>query len=145
MEKEALQECINMADVFYEVGKEWGSFKKLLSDSNSIYIAAVNLAFSCELYIKALLGFRGKKPEKVHSLSALFNELPENDKTEIKKYYSPINSSISFEFILEEHDKAFENWRYAFEKKENELVYWSDFLGVVLAFKLYVSGIIDDN
>lgn len=75
----------------------------------------VNCAFSCELYLKAIILKRneGNKREKVHDLKVLFNELPAEVRTSI------CNGKVDEEKLdefLGEYGNAFLDWRYAFEK-----------------------------
>ena len=74
----------------------------------------VNLAFSCELYVKALLLFYEIKNEKTHCLVELFNILPEDIRKAIINSTHLSNSS-SFESELETASKVFVEWRYAHE------------------------------
>ena len=73
----------------------------------------VNAAFSCELFLKALLIWKQQsaKPIKIHPLEELFSLLDQVDQAEIKKASDIFNWSS----FMQESSKAFEKWRYVHE------------------------------
>ncbi|MFN4250089.1 hypothetical protein [Deinococcus sp.] len=80
--------------------------------------AMMNAFFAMELIFKALEGRRGKHLT-VHSLSMLFNALPEDEKDELREAY---NVSItmwdgSLDLFLERNQDSFVNSRYLHEKR----------------------------
>ena len=117
-----LRECLNEADAFYEVGKAYAVIDKMLPPSRFVYPVIVNLAFSCELYFKALMIWRnpGDMFEKGHSLVKLFSKLDKVDKDRIKELYVPNIYNWVFDDAIEEFDIAFEDWRYAFEHDKGD-------------------------
>ena len=87
---------------------------------------ATNIAFACELFIKAiLLKQKGKHPN-THNLEKLFKMM--NGKTQnqvIEKYNNYKNNCIDFKTALKTHSKSFEDWRYIYEdSSNNEQIYF---------------------
>ena len=107
--------CKTEADSFLETAKwcesDLGAF--LLGQ---MYPFAVNIAFSCELYLKAIMIFDSEKDEfeTGHSLKDLYAKLNANDKKGIEAIYN-VKSFKKLNELLDESDKTFEQWRYAFE------------------------------
>lgn len=79
----------------------------------------VNMAFACELYLKALLA-DGDNEMRGHNLYELFKNLPE-------KIRLKITNSVAFygddEFMqqLEIHKYIFQDWRYFYEHKSTSV------------------------
>lgn len=92
-----------------------------------IKASVVCLAFSAELYLKALIAKREidsrLKGAERHNLNSLFTELPDNDKQQLicltraylERCYKQQTSEAEFYSDLCEVQKDFENWRYAHE------------------------------
>lgn len=78
----------------------------------------VNLAFSCELYMKALLLYRGIRfctaNGKGHDLRELYNQLCEEDKALI---CTKLKDPISAVDLLQVQRNLFVNFRYPYEMK----------------------------
>ena len=107
-----MKACLEEANGFFEVANTINSAMYL----NPYF---VNYSFCCELYFKALMmktSIDGKY-EKGHDLLILFNALPENERKDILRQFSAVSSVDLLKFLKEEC-RAFENWRYEFEKKE---------------------------
>ena len=85
---------------------------------------AVNLAFSCEIFLKTLLFFNDVKYKRKHKLEDLFNELPQKYKTEIENRclleYGALHDSFGFSLLSNISD-AFEKWRYCYEYNNLQL------------------------
>lgn len=124
MPKGELTICLAEACAFYEVGKSYATSEHILGPDQYIYPVIVNLAFSCELYFKALMIWRNPDGSfnKGHSLVDLFDEISDTDKDSVKKLYIPKFSGWSFESAIKEFDRSFDDWRYAFEVKEDDNV-----------------------
>lgn len=124
MPKGDLDICLDEARAFYEVGKGCVNAECGLPISPRIYPAIVNLAFSCELHFKALMIWRNtdRSFKMGHNLVDLFNLLSAADQNGIKGLYVSTISDRSFEDSIEEFDKAFDNWRYAFQDSEEDNV-----------------------
>ena len=80
--------------------------------------AMVNIAFACEVFLKAILLFhdieymRCLKHNERHKLKPLFDLLP---KEEYKEYLRLGMDNETFKTKLEEHSADFEKWRYFME------------------------------
>ena len=74
----------------------------------------VNLAFSCELYMKALLMLQRKSHEIIigHELDQLFSELDETIRERILRETNIRN----WNRFMKDSSNAFEAWRYYYEK-----------------------------
>ena len=73
----------------------------------------VNAAFSCELFLKALLIWKQQsaKPIRKHSLEDLFSFLDQVEQAEIKE----ASQIFDWTVFMQESSKAFEKWRYVHE------------------------------
>lgn len=122
MPKGELKVCLAEACAFYEVGKSWATPEHILGPDKYIYPVIVNLAFSCELYLKALMIWRNPDGsfDRGHSLVDLFNGLSDTDRNGIKGLYIPEFSEWGFDGAIKEFNRLFEDWRYAFEVKEDD-------------------------
>jgi hypothetical protein len=82
----------------------------------------VCLAFSIELYLKALLTASGTNA-KGHDLNALLGRLAHAESVEIAEQYARISgrSRPQFKRDMGEVAKAFVDWRYVFEKGETAI------------------------
>lgn len=81
-------------------------------------VVSVNLAFSCELYLKAMLYELDVDFGKTHRISDLYKLLPKNQKKRIKEsVHFQYHKKVKFELILEEISEAFVFLRYAHERK----------------------------
>jgi len=78
---------------------------------------AVNLSFSCELYMKAMIN---NAKVHGHSLKTLFSQLSENQQRDVQIEYNKIHCNLEFMECLERHDNAFVNWRYLGEYRDIE-------------------------
>lgn len=115
------------ADAFYEIGQNIEiQVQEFLKNNdelmNNIYIipAIVNLAFSCELYLKGF--FQGKK--EGHYLHLLFNEIPEVIRNVIKLECirnGVATSGEAFDARLMNISNAFAEWRYFYEEDKSNL------------------------
>ena len=97
-------------------------------DSNSITPFIVNATFSIEVYLKSINMLFGQKITG-HALVSLFNKLPDEAKTainektiELEKQYN-FPEQIQFETELENINKAFEQWRYIYEKSDMQFIH----------------------
>ena len=77
----------------------------------------VNLAFSCELYMKALIMLQRKTREIVigHELYQLFSELNEDIRERILRETNIRN----WDRFMKDSSNAFEAWRYFYEKDKS--------------------------
>ena len=108
--------CLDEAIAFLDVAKA------CIDDTDSfltgkMYPFVVNVSFSCELFIKAIMIKRSPTHSfsHGHDLEQLFNALDNEDKAAVYlKYNTKCNKPL--DELLNESGKAFENWRYAFER-----------------------------
>lgn len=81
-----------------------------------------NISFSCELFLKAILYGFGIDFKNTHGLKNLFEKLPENEQSFIKKSFIKNNilmENTEEEFMrcLAEQNEAFTQYRYMCEAK----------------------------
>ncbi len=110
-----LSVCIDEADWFLYVAEKINNLNDIIC--GGMYPFVVNMAFACELYIKAILIYKSNnnKIEKSHDLKKLFETLPIDVQSNIKTIFSE-KSDGDLEIILPEINTAFVDWRYAYEK-----------------------------
>ena len=110
--------CRDAANQFFNIS-EWCSEKDVVEFLyDGLYPYAVNIAFSCELYLKAIQIWESSKDEfkKGHKLKELFDSLNLNTKNQLKSSFdSKYHKSI--EDFLSENSDVFVDWRYALEKE----------------------------
>ena len=82
-----------------------------------MYPFAVNAAFACELFLKAILICNSSNGNiaQGHHLESLFSSLPEAARNQIEGRYTQ-KCNHDFSSLLTEIDNAFVDWRYAYEK-----------------------------
>lgn len=110
-----LDVCINEADSFLWVARKIENSDVFLC--GGMYPFTVNIAFACELYMKAILidDSTGDTIIRGHKLDELFDVLPTDAKVQIEAMYSDQHKR-DFKSLLSEISNAFIDWRYAFEK-----------------------------
>jgi hypothetical protein len=106
----------------------------------------VNLAFSCEVYLKCLILIKTSKLEHGHDLYELFLKLPSIDRDVIERRYvlflnsSPIVKAVQRDFpsidftldkVLPEFSLTFQNWRYSYEGAANQAQGLGEFVDAV--------------
>ncbi len=75
--KNVAKKALTIADEFYGVSNVRNIAASINLFTNAVF---ANIAFACELYMKALIFYRGNSIEKEHSISELFNKLQDNEK-----------------------------------------------------------------
>lgn len=80
-------------------------------------VTLANAAFSCELFLKALLYGFGIDFSKTHGLKDLFEKLPQNEQDYIAKNIEIENREKEFYLCLNEQNNAFIEYRYMCEAK----------------------------
>lgn len=102
------------AHLAYWHAKDFKEAAEIIYDKNVSKPVVVNLAFACELYIKALLILQRKKQDVVsgHKLAELFSALDEDTKNRVLTDVSIKNWDI----FMRDSSDAFEAWRYFYEK-----------------------------
>ena len=118
--KSMKNENVLLGEAAYENAKKYYRAAGILAkaDSKLMSVICVNFAFSCELFLKAILYKHNITPEKVHSLNDLFGMLPERIQKQIKaKAAFRYESKEDFDMILKANSNAFGFIRYAHERK----------------------------
>lgn len=118
--KNAQNENVLLGEAAYGSAKKYYRAASILAkaDSKLMPVICVNFAFSCELFLKAILYKHNITPEKVHSLNDLFAMLPERIQKQIKgKAVFKYESKEDFDMILKANSNAFGFIRYAHERK----------------------------
>ena len=123
----------------------------LTHNQNLIPIVFVNLAFSCELYLKSILFHFKNSNTKIneHKLHELYNLLPSEQQVEIKKDFSPQwDKKCNFELFLHEVSETFVFARYIHER--NSACFSLDLFSLVIAVRnsakiFYNARILENN
>lgn len=133
-----------LANQFYDAYKRCDEYRPIGNGKkeNKFVPAYVNLAFSCELYLKALLKLRGRDCKK-HSLLNIFNYLEKQDPSITDSIINLSNivtgygfSNKGFKFQLGTISETFEKWRYIYEWRTYYLIINAHFFEI-FAFSLY--------
>lgn len=132
--------CKDSADQFYSIAM-WCQGNDIGDLISSFYPFAVNISFSCELYLKAIMIKRSSLSEfqKGHNLLLLYRALDANDQAALEKEFSTQYSAKTIEDFLDENQEVFIDWRYAMEQKVTLDI--SGFLAFGEALKKYISKI----
>ena len=88
-----------------------------IKNLNWMPVTLANVAFSCELLLKAILYGFGVDFSKTHGLKGLFEKLPQNEQEYISKNIAIENREKEFYICLQEQDQAFPEYRYMCEAK----------------------------
>ena len=130
------------------------TLKKFEQDTEAIcYVLpiGVNFAFASEVFLKCILKHNGISYDKEHELIKLFNLLPEDIKNPIQNFLELGYSGFSKEYVkikyFDNINKAFVNWRYAYERDFSKcktmdfqigfLITFSDILREVCCTRLF--------
>lgn len=145
------------------MSKAYGDFKLCVAAANAFWDAAcfcqhknidmispyliafsTNLAFSAELYLKAISIYLSPQNEfeKGHDLQKLFDCLPSEVQNEIKDAYNREFHIHDFVTILEQHKDAFNDWRYGFAGNGSLSIQSTDFGTLVRCLKNYCKTLV---
>ena len=103
---------------FYKLGVQYFEVSCFtIKNLNWMPVTLANVAFSCELLLKAILYGFGVDFSKRHSLKNLFEKLPQNEQEYISKNIAIENREKEFYICLQEQDQAFPEYRYMCEAK----------------------------
>ena len=134
--------CVESANAFYKVAQS-ASPEKNIADflSGMMYPFAVNCAFACELYMKAIMihGSASDEFDTGHKLDDLFNKLPSNDHSSIEALYNA-KSTKDLKTLLAEDGNTFVEWRYALEAPVKVCI--TGLSAFLDSLKEYVDGLI---
>ena len=111
--------------------------------------AIMNVAFACELFLKAICLYTNPDGTlKGHYLSDLYEDLTTSQKTELEKIFRShcLFETVTLESTLKKHYRVFEDWRYIYEaeKVTNPSayeVYIDNLLAAAVSLKEYVDTI----
>lgn len=132
------QVCIDEATAFLNVAKlcidDVGNFL-----FGGMYPFVVNASFSCELFLKAIMIKKSSNSEfeRGHDLKKLFSAIGDDDRAAIEALYNQ-KCKEPLSKLLDESRQAFEDWRYAFEKKVSVSV--TGIIAFSEALKEYITG-----
>lgn len=122
---------INTAIAFLDIGSYANDLDRdfsrqsmqFKSDAYYAIPSLVNLAFSCEIFLKAILNISNVEYGKTHSLCDLYNKLPDVAKAQLNiAFKDRCAYPVSFEETMKVHSNTFPDFRYIFEEK-NKLAY----------------------
>lgn len=103
---------------FYKLGVQYFEVSCFtIKNLNWMPVTLANVAFSCELLLKAILYGFGVVFSKTHGLKGLFEKLPQNEQEYISKNIAIENRETEFYLCLQEQDQAFPEYRYMCEAK----------------------------
>ena len=98
---------------FYKLGVQYFEVSCFtIKNLNWMPVTLANVAFSCELLLKAILYGFGVDFSKTHGLKGLFEKLPQNEQEYISKNIAIENRETEFYLCLQEQDRAFPEYRY---------------------------------
>ena len=98
---------------FYKLGVQYFEVSCFtIKNLNWMPVTLANVAFSCELLLKAILYGFGVDFSKTHGLKGLFEKLPQNEQEYISKNIAIENRETEFYLCLQEQDQAFPEYRY---------------------------------
>ena len=103
---------------FYKLGVQYFEVSCFtIRNLNWMPVTLANVAFSCELLLKAILYGFGVDFSKTHGLKGLFEKLPQDEQEYISKNITIENREKAFYLCLQEQDQAFPEYRYMCEAK----------------------------
>lgn len=115
-------------EIISEMMRSAGEFLTIGYNDKTYIPNFVNIAFSCELYLKSILLHKGKSIAKTHDLNELYEEIIKYIdeecflkvlREEISKdpLYSIDDTRRDLISMLSKHKELFVDWRYIFEGK----------------------------
>jgi hypothetical protein len=126
-----IYKVIKTAEGYFAVGaflSDYESKKTIKFLMNYVSPCIVNLSFSCELYLKAIILIEDRECNsklrngyhETHHLDTLYNDLSLESMSLITSRYNKLINELSGFWTLEqcihEYDNAFIGWRYRFEQ-----------------------------
>ena len=92
---------------------------KIISNDKILILKAptiVNIAFACELYLKAILFNQGAGIPETHELNFLYNQVSQQKRAQIRKTCN--KKKEEFEQLIAEYSKLFIQYRYSFNYED---------------------------
>ena len=126
--------CHNVANAFLDIGSYSNELDKQIKTTriqfacDSFYSipAIVNIAFACELYLKALLTRESEKAGKLKyedDLLLLYKDLPSCLCDNLAyRFEEKCKYPVTLEQTFEIHAKAFQTWRYIYEADKSKSI-----------------------
>ena len=113
-----LNVCKDAANQFYKTAQKCEGDNLNEYFMIGFYPYVVNIAFACELYMKAIMIYRSPQREfyKGHDLCSLFSRLETADKQYIEEKFNEKNPAKNLTAFLTENGNSFVEWRYALEQ-----------------------------
>lgn len=103
---------------FFELASQYFEVAKYTAfNLNWMSVTLANVAFSCELFLKAILYGFGTDFTKTHGLKDLFEKLPQSEQTYIATHIAVKGGEKEFFQCLNEQNEAFKEYRYMCEAK----------------------------
>lgn len=116
--------CLNEANAFLK-SAEWSreKYEDNIFELAYASVYAVNLSFSCELYLKSIYIYYNNtnSAPREHGLKKLFANLSDEVRKEISQNYTQTSHELSLEDLLEEQNDIFISWRYQYEERTGEM------------------------
>ena len=121
--------CAESADTFLMLGTKFFEERHNSAVFLYRYLApcTVNLSFSCELYMKAIIASENSldgvwgEIQRGHELDALFAQISTSVQNKIRTEYAKWTSLKTLDECLAIHRRAFMDWRYYFEKRDDSI------------------------
>lgn len=129
-----INNCISYANTFYETINDIES-KTSLELNEYISVFATNLAFSCELYLKAMLIKENHCIKRGHDLSKLYADLSDETKLALKAEFDREKGLNELQTVLNKCSKTFEDFRYLYENNEIKNLYRTDLGNLVRSLR----------
>lgn len=100
--------------------------------------AAVNSAFACEVFLKALLLYFGIPKSNQHNLKKLYDRLPDKTKDWVKQTvllrYGAWSDAFGLE-LLDSISDTFVKWRYSYEHDPKKTCSLQNNISFLMAFR----------
>lgn len=142
--------CKNIADSYLQTAIYCNELDRTAAHQNILFTsdayfaipAITNMAFSCELFLKAIRMLTSPDgAQKGHHLSGLYEDLTAQQKNTLEvifKKYCP-HETVTFESTIKHHCKAFEEWRYVYEngKLQTPDAYIDNLLAAAMTLQEY--------
>lgn len=142
-----VESCLNEAQGFLKTAK-WCGKEFIGMPEQMKYVFVVNIAFACELFIKAISLSEYGYFYKGHDLKYQFSTLRQSTQEKIKNsYYEKSELSLhgnNLERFLVSCQNDFEKWRYAFEEN-GLLTNGSNFLVFAECLQKYACSLGEKN
>lgn len=124
-----IKDCISNANDFYNTACEIDN-KRLAFSYKYASVFATNLAFACELYLKAILMSEKQKLYIIHKLDDLYNQISSQTKAKLETEFNRNEFGYILDQSLKKCSDTFTNFRYLYENSDKKNLYYSE-LGLI--------------